>query len=266
MIALVDPLPHTHRRRDIEHDHDLAPSPLAPNREPGLPKDAQRRGVIGQHLRVEPADPPLRGDRRELLKQPRGDPATPEIVRHRKRNLGGTRLAQTIVARDRHHSPIVPADQREPVNPAGLNHVPGRKLGAHSPVKAHVPTLRREPIIERLHLLIVLGPRRDQPQTRPIPQNHVTDHELRPHRRRPIRKRVRAHRRRHPIPSCRTRNSSVPYPPDRRRNRERKLPRRQDALITHLTLAEARRTGPVGGVCLALPICGIGAFFGSLGL
>ena len=57
MIALVDPLPHTHRRRDIEHDHDLAPSALAPNREPRPLKDAQRGEVIGQHLRAKPVDP-----------------------------------------------------------------------------------------------------------------------------------------------------------------------------------------------------------------
>ena len=123
MVALVDPLPHALGRCDVEHQRDLAPGALAPNLEPGLLKDAERRVVDGQHLRVEAADSPLRSDRRELLQQPRRSPAPPEIVSHRKRDLGNARLEQTVIARHRDHTLAVPANQRHPVDPAGLDHI-----------------------------------------------------------------------------------------------------------------------------------------------
>ena len=79
--------------------------------------------VTGQHLRVEPTDSALRRDRRELLQQPRRSPASPEVLSHRKRNLGDARLEQTVVIRDRNHTVVVPADQRHPIDPAGLDHI-----------------------------------------------------------------------------------------------------------------------------------------------
>ena len=150
MVALVDPLPNALGRRDVEHDRDLAPKALAPNPEARLLNTPSAARFSASTSAIEPADSLLRGDRRELLEQTRRGPATPEIVRHRERNLGYAGLQQPVIARNSDHTITVAADQRQPLDPASLNQIARRHIRAHHPVKAHIETLRRKPVIKAL--------------------------------------------------------------------------------------------------------------------
>ena len=116
MIALIDPLPHRLRRRDIQRNSQLTKRGPAPHGKAGMREHSQHRLVVRHDLRVEPVDPALGRDRRELLQHPGPDPVPLKIIGHRKRDLGGAGLAQPVIARDSHHAAVVPADQRQAVN------------------------------------------------------------------------------------------------------------------------------------------------------
>ena len=208
------------------------PAALRRTLNPASLKTPSAAWLIGQHLRVEAADSPLRGDRRELLQQPRRSPATPEIVRHRKRDLGDARLA----ADDRSSRPRPPGHRAGRSAPTGRPRSPQPHNAAGSPsddpMKAHVATFRREPIIERLDIVIVLGPRRDHAQARPIRQDHIARKRHREQARRQPRERVGTHPSRLPIPST-TRNLPVRCP----RERSQPPPRPNNATIAASTTA-----------------------------
>jgi hypothetical protein len=111
MVALVDPLLNRLRWGDIQRHRQLAKRTSTPHGEAAVREYAQHRPIAGHHLSVEAVDPTARRDRRELLKHPHSD-ATPLILtRHRKGDLGDTRVAQTDIAGDSHHAAIVPADE-----------------------------------------------------------------------------------------------------------------------------------------------------------
>ena len=121
MIALLDPLQHRLRRRNVKRHRQLTKRTLAPHRKAGALEHPQHRPIADHHLRVEPIDPTLRPDLRELLEHPRPRSTTLQIVSDRKRNLGGARLNQAIKLSDRHHRTVMPGDQRKPINTTSLS-------------------------------------------------------------------------------------------------------------------------------------------------
>jgi len=64
------------------------------------------------------------------------------IPQYRERNLGNAGLKQPVVARGSDHTIPVSADQRQPVDPAGLNQIARRDVRAHHPVETHMEALR----------------------------------------------------------------------------------------------------------------------------
>ena len=174
MVALVDPLQHRLRRRDIQRHRQLT-RPRAPHGEAGVLEHPQHQPIAGRHFRIEAVDPAVRRDLSELLEHPHPDPAALIIISHRKRDLGDTRLAQPVIAGDSHHATVVPAEQRQAINSTSLRVRARDSVGPPKPVEAQVTALRRETVIERLDVLVVHRRRGLQPQRRPIAQQHVAD-------------------------------------------------------------------------------------------
>ena len=176
MVALVDPLQHRRRRRDVKRDRQLTKRTPAPHGEAGALEHPQHRPVVEHHFRIEPGDPALRRDLRELLEHPSSGAAALKIVGHRKRDFGGARLAQPVKAGDRHHSAAVPGDQRDPINATRLRGCPRGDVGPTTAVKAQVTALLRQAVIELLDVVEVRRRRGLQAQRRPIAQQHVPNH------------------------------------------------------------------------------------------
>ena len=180
MISLIDPLPHRLRRRDIQRNNQLTIRSPAPHSEASALEHSQHRLVLAHDFGVEPVDPPLRPDRRELLQHPGPDPVPLKIIGHRERDLRHAGLAQPVKAGDRHHRAVVPGDQREPVNATGLNGRARGEVGAPIAVEAKVTAFRRQAVVERLDVPEVRRRRGLQAQRRPIPQQYVPGQQPRP--------------------------------------------------------------------------------------
>ena len=67
---------------------------------------------LGQHLRDEPLDAALGGERGEALEQPGADAAPLEGVADGEGDLGGRRVPQARVVRERDDAPLEAADER----------------------------------------------------------------------------------------------------------------------------------------------------------
>ena len=114
----------------------------------------------------------------ELLEHPHTDPAALILITHRKRDLGDTGLAQPDKAGDRHHPTVVPAEQRQAINPTSLRVRARDSVGTPKPVETQVTALRRESVIERLDVRVIHRRRGLQPKRRPIAQQHVPNQQL----------------------------------------------------------------------------------------
>ena len=175
MVALADPLPHRLRRPDVKRDRQLTKRTPAPHAKAGALEHPQHRPVAEQDFRIEPADPTLGRDFRELLEHPRAGAAALPIVGHRKRDLGSPRLTQPVKAGDRHHRALVPGDQRDPVNAPTLSGCTRGDIGPRIAVEAHVTALRRQAVEELLDVTEIPRRRDLQPQRRPITQQHIAN-------------------------------------------------------------------------------------------
>ena len=173
MVALVDPLQHRLRRRDIQRHRQLARRTPPPHGEAGVLEHPQHRPVAVHHFRIEAVDPTLRRDLRELLEHPHPDTTALIIISHRKRDLGGPELAQPVIRGGSHHAAVAPADQRQAINATGPRVRARDSVGAPKAVEAQVAALRREAVVERHDVVEVPRRRGLQPQRRPIAQQHV---------------------------------------------------------------------------------------------
>jgi len=178
MVALVDLVLDRLGWRDVERDRQLTRRTPVPHGEASPVQHVQHHPVAEHHFRIEPVDPTLRRDLRKLVKHPRSRSATLEIVGHRKRDFGGTRLTQAVKAGDRHHKTIMPGDQRDPIHATSLNGCTRDSVGSHEAVEAQVTTLRRQAIEELLDVVEVHRRRGLQAQCRPITQQHIPDQRL----------------------------------------------------------------------------------------
>ena len=178
MIALADPLEHGLGRRYIEGDRQLARRTPSPHGEAGVLEHPQHRPIGGHHLSIEAVDPAVRRDLRELLEHPHPDTTALIMIGDRKRDLGDARLAQPVIAGDRHHASVVPADQRQAINAGGLRVRARDGVGAAEAVEAKIAALRREVVVERLDVVEVDRRRGLQPQRRPIAKQNVPDQRL----------------------------------------------------------------------------------------
>jgi hypothetical protein len=179
MITLIDPLQHRLRRRDLKRDRQLAKPTAAPHREPGALEHIQHRTVSGHHLRIEPVDPTIRRDRRELLEHPSPRPAATKIVSHRKRDLGSARLAQPVKTSNRHHTTAITSDQRNPINATTSRGCARGNVGPAIAMKAETAALGRQAVEELRDVVEVRRRRGLQAQGRTIAQQHVPDQPLR---------------------------------------------------------------------------------------
>ncbi len=179
MITLFDPLSRRLGRRDIKRDRQLTKRSLAPHDKAGALEDTQHRLVAEHHVRIEPVDPAVRSDRRELLEHPSTGAAALKIVGHRERDRGSARLAQPLEAGHRHHSAVMPGDQLKPIDTVRLRGCARGGIGPPTAGKPHITALSGQAIEELLDVLKIRRSRSLQPQRRPIPQQHIPHEPLR---------------------------------------------------------------------------------------
>ena len=154
VVALVDMGAVRLGRRDGELELEDSLLELAGDIEPGVPEDAQHASVLGQHDRNEPLDAVSACEGRQLLEQPRSDPSTLELVRHREGNLGLGGITEPVVRRDRDDAVAAVgaqgADQRAALGPVRIQDpLDERRCERGHAVEAEVKALGREPLEER---------------------------------------------------------------------------------------------------------------------
>ena len=119
-LALVEAPPRLGAERRRELEVDRARHRVGRDREPALAEDLDHPVVLGQHLRLEPADAALFGGLRQMREQRRGDAHALHLVGHRERHLGPV-LGGRAVGRVG-DDPIVPARRDDPVAPGIARH------------------------------------------------------------------------------------------------------------------------------------------------
>ena len=162
-------------RAQVEREVDLAEFGLAAGVEACACEDAEHRAVAGHHLGVEARDRAGRRDLGELLEQPRGQAAAVHLVGHREGDLGGRRLAESLIARDGDDAPAEVRQQRHAGVAVAVGVVARHDVGGPGAVEAQVSALGRERVEERLDVGLVLRARRAQPQRGAIAQDDVAD-------------------------------------------------------------------------------------------
>ena len=191
--------------RELELHRPLGEPPR--HVEAGVAEDPEHGHVPGQHLGDEPLDALRGGERRELLEQARADAAALELVGDGEGHLGGRRVAQAVVGRDRHDALASVrrerSDQRAAIGPVRVERVADERGGERGqPVEAQVEALRREALEERQERGPVGLGRRAEPERAPVLEDDV-EH-----------LRFRGHGPHHAAPSAGP-GSVVPHTPDR---------------------------------------------------
>ena len=185
VVALVDMGAVCLGRSDGELELEDSLLELAGDIEPGVPEDAQHASVLGQDDRNEPLDAVSACEGRQLLEQPRSDPSTLELVRHRERNLGLGGITEPVIGRDRDDAVATvraqSPDQRAALGPVRIQDpLDERRCERGHAVEAEVKALGREPLEERQQRIGVGVDRRAQPERASVPEDDVEG--LRSHR------------------------------------------------------------------------------------
>jgi CheY-like chemotaxis protein len=142
--------------------------------EAGVPEDPEHLGVVAHYLGEELFDADTRGQRGETLEQTRRDAASLKLVRHGKGNLGGVRIAQTYIARERDDEIVLRTNKGTPFDPLGLEHRLDEALvHARITVEAEVEALAGEAAEELEQRRRIFGLRRAKAHGRPVAENDV---------------------------------------------------------------------------------------------
>ena len=142
--------------------------------EASISENPKHLKVVTHDLGKELIYADTRRERGEPFEQTGRDAAPLKLVRDGERNLGGVRVTQTHITRQRDYTIVMGTEERAPFDPVGLEHRLDEALvHARMTVEPEVEALVREAAKEVEHGIRIRDFRRTKPHGRPVSKDDV---------------------------------------------------------------------------------------------